>query len=109
MPELSIQLLCNSRYFSGFSVISVTPLHGGLSQRLYQVQYRNDDELKSVVVRCIQDAQLARAESEFMQHAMDLAPRLRTIEDVDIDVVWEPPWGPDKMTEEAKLELGFDI
>ncbi|MCG7531845.1 phosphotransferase [Psychrobium sp. MM17-31] len=85
MPELSIQLLCNSRYFSGFSVISVTPLHGGLSQRLYQVQYRNDDELKSVVVRCIQDAQLAREEYELMQHAMDLAPRLRTIEDVDID------------------------
>ena len=34
---------------------------------------------------------------------------LKGIEDVDIDVVWEPPWGPDKMTEEAKLELGFDI
>jgi metal-sulfur cluster biosynthetic enzyme len=34
---------------------------------------------------------------------------LKDIEDVEIDVVWEPPWGPDKMTEEAKLELGFDI
>ena len=34
---------------------------------------------------------------------------LQDIENVEIDVVWDPPWGPDKMTEEAKLELGFDI
>ncbi|MGB0833530.1 MAG: phosphotransferase [Psychrobium sp.] len=85
MPELSMQLLCNSRYFSGFSVISVAPLHGGLSQRLYQVQYRDNDVLKCAVVRCIQDAQLARQEYELMQHAMDLAPRLIAIENVDTD------------------------
>jgi metal-sulfur cluster biosynthetic enzyme len=31
------------------------------------------------------------------------------IEKADVRVVWEPPWGPDKMSEEARLELGFDI
>lgn len=31
------------------------------------------------------------------------------VEHVNVDVVWEPPWGPEKMTEEAKLELGFDL
>lgn len=34
---------------------------------------------------------------------------LEGIEEVDVEVVWDPPWGPDKMTEEAKLELGFDL
>lgn len=24
-----------------------------------------------------------------------------------VEVVWDPPWNPDLMTEEAKLELGF--
>lgn len=24
-----------------------------------------------------------------------------------VELVWEPPWTPDRMTEEAKLELGF--
>lgn len=24
-----------------------------------------------------------------------------------VDIVWDPPWGPDKMSEEAKLELGL--
>lgn len=31
------------------------------------------------------------------------------VEDVAIDIVWDPPWGPDRMTEELKLELGFDL
>jgi metal-sulfur cluster biosynthetic enzyme len=31
------------------------------------------------------------------------------IDEAQVDIVWEPPWGPDKMTEEARLELGFDI
>lgn len=34
---------------------------------------------------------------------------LKDIEDVEIEVVWDPPWGPDRMSEEARLELGFDI
>lgn len=30
--------------------------------------------------------------------------------DVDIDLVWEPPWDPHKMmSDEAKLDLGFDL
>lgn len=37
----------------------------------------------------------------------------RVVEDVenvravDVDLVWEPPWTPDRMSEAAKLELGF--
>jgi metal-sulfur cluster biosynthetic enzyme len=30
-------------------------------------------------------------------------------EDVQIDLVWQPPWSPEKMSEEAKLDLGFDL
>jgi FeS assembly SUF system protein len=29
------------------------------------------------------------------------------INSVNIELVWEPAWGPDKMTEEARLELNF--
>jgi len=31
------------------------------------------------------------------------------VNEVSINVVWEPPWGPDQMSEEARLELGFDV
>lgn len=31
------------------------------------------------------------------------------IEDVKVDIVFDPPWDPSKMSDEAKLELGFNI
>lgn len=34
---------------------------------------------------------------------------LKGIDDVGIEVVWDPLWSPEMMTEEARLELGFDI
>ena len=32
---------------------------------------------------------------------------VRGVTDVRADVVWEPPWEPSKMSEAAKLQLGF--
>lgn len=39
----------------------------------------------------------------------DTLKTLKGIRDVQLEVVWDPPWGPDKMTEEVRLELGFDL
>lgn len=29
------------------------------------------------------------------------------IRDAEVNLVWDPPWGPDKMSDEARLELGM--
>lgn len=29
------------------------------------------------------------------------------VRDAEVVLVWDPPWGPDKMTDEARLELGM--
>lgn len=29
------------------------------------------------------------------------------VTDVDVNIVWEPPWTPERMSEAARLELGF--
>lgn len=29
------------------------------------------------------------------------------IMDAEVNLVWDPPWGPEKMTDEARLELGM--
>jgi FeS assembly SUF system protein len=29
------------------------------------------------------------------------------VTDVEVDLVWMPPWNPDRMSEEARLELGL--
>jgi metal-sulfur cluster biosynthetic enzyme len=44
-----------------------------------------------------------------LHQVKDTLLTLKGIRDAEVEVVWDPPWGPDKMTEEARLELGFDI
>jgi len=33
--------------------------------------------------------------------------RIQDIKEVTVDLVWEPPWNQDMMTDEAKLQLGM--
>ncbi|HOW98463.1 MAG TPA: iron-sulfur cluster assembly protein [Kiritimatiellia bacterium] len=33
----------------------------------------------------------------------------RGVKGVEVNVVWDPPWGPEKMSEAARLDLGFDV
>ena len=32
---------------------------------------------------------------------------VRGVESVEVEIVWDPPWGPHMMSEEARLILGF--
>ena len=34
--------------------------------------------------------------------------RIPEVEEIDIDVVWEPPWNPDMMSDQARTQLGGD-
>ena len=36
-----------------------------------------------------------------------VARELPGVEDVDVELTWEPPWTPDKMSDDAKFILGF--
>lgn len=38
----------------------------------------------------------------------DAVMELKTIEEVTIDLTFDPPWTADKMTEEARIQLGLD-
>ncbi len=39
--------------------------------------------------------------------AEDKISRLPGVDDVRVDIVWDPPWDMSRMTEAARLELGF--
>lgn len=32
---------------------------------------------------------------------------LKEVADVDVELTFDPPWNPEKMSEEAKIQLGF--
>ncbi|OQA23872.1 MAG: putative 1,2-phenylacetyl-CoA epoxidase, subunit D [Verrucomicrobia bacterium ADurb.Bin345] len=34
---------------------------------------------------------------------------VRGVAGVQVDLVWDPPWGTDRLTEEGRLALGLDI
>ena len=36
-----------------------------------------------------------------------VARELPGVEDVDVELTWDPPWTPEKMSEDAKFILGF--
>lgn len=43
-------------------------------------------------------------------HAVKIAAsRIENVNKVEVEVGWTPPWGPDDIAEEIRLELGFDI
>ena len=44
-----------------------------------------------------------------LHQVRDTLLSLKGITDANLEVVWDPPWGPDKMTEAVRLELGFDV
>lgn len=33
---------------------------------------------------------------------------LKGVEEVNVELVWNPPWTPDRMSDEAKKKLGFE-
>ena len=37
----------------------------------------------------------------------NVAASLEGVEDVEIELTWDPPWTPDKMSDDAKFILGF--
>ena len=37
----------------------------------------------------------------------DAIEPLEGIKQVDVEITWDPPWGMDMMSDEARLELGF--
>jgi FeS assembly SUF system protein len=37
----------------------------------------------------------------------DMILKVEGVDDVDLNLVWEPPWDKDKMSEAAKLELNI--
>ena len=41
------------------------------------------------------------------EDARDAAQSVPGVSDVDVELVWDPPWGIDRMSEAAKLQLGM--
>jgi len=65
-----------------------------------------DDESDVVVTMTLTTPHCPVAET--MPGEVELrAASVPGVRDAEVNLVWDPPWGPEKMTDEARLELGM--
>ena len=46
---------------------------------------------------------------ELIENVKTMLLMLKGVKHVEVDLVFTPPWSAEKMSEEAKLELGLDL
>ena len=71
---------------------------------IYAIEWPTDD---SVVVRMTMTSPGCPVIEILRDEVQQAALRSTGVAKAEVDVVWDPPWGPDKMSELARRQLGF--
>lgn len=79
------------------------------TQEILDLKNSNGESLFFVDVEMTLTSPFCPHGVEIMNQIEEILMSNSRIEDCKINLVFDPPWGADKMTEEARLELGFDI
>ncbi len=64
-------------------------------------------EGKTVSVKMTMTTPLCPMGPEIIAEVKSKIGALDGVEKVNVEIVWEPPWTPEKMSEQAKIELGL--
>ena len=71
---------------------------------IYDIKVENDNFAKIKMTLTTPNCPAAET---LPQEVKDSAIQVEGIEDVDLELVWDPPWNKDMMSEAAKLELNL--
>ncbi len=71
---------------------------------IYEIEIRKD---RHVHVRMTLTAPACPVAEKIPAEVAYAIRRLPDVEDVDVELVWSPPWSKECMSDEAKLELGM--
>ena len=71
---------------------------------IYDVQVENESHAKIKMTLTTPNCQVAES---LPKEVKEGAMQVEGIEDVDLELVWDPPWNKDMMSEAAKLELNL--
>lgn len=75
---------------------------------IYEVKIDENDEGKSnVQVEMTMTSPACPAGPQLLGQSKEVVSRLDDVGEVDVKLVMEPPWTPDRMTEDAKDQLGI--
>lgn len=71
---------------------------------IYQVRVKAHGQIHIVMTLTTPHCPAAQS---LPQEVKDKVRGIPGVTDVEIEIVWDPPWTPSRMSEAAKLELGF--
>ncbi|MBN9889121.1 SUF system Fe-S cluster assembly protein [Salipiger abyssi] len=71
---------------------------------IYTVEIDTENAVKVIMTLTAPGCPVAGEMPGWVQDAVGAVPGIK---DVDVEMVFDPPWGMDMMSDEARLELGF--
>ena len=71
--------------------------------------YDVDIEGESVNIKMTLTSPNCPASPEIKNNVVRSTRAIKGVKNVNLELVWEPPWDTSRMSEEARLELGYDI
>jgi metal-sulfur cluster biosynthetic enzyme len=75
---------------------------------IYEIKVDEQDDGKSNVgIEMTMTSPACPAGPQLLSQSDDVVRRLKGVGDVDVRLVMEPPWTPDRMTEDARDQLGI--
>ncbi len=73
---------------------------------IYGIEFIKPSE---VIVQMTLTAPGCPVADDIVQQVHDVVKEVEGIEQVTVDLVFEPVWGPERMSDIARLELGYEI
>jgi FeS assembly SUF system protein len=71
---------------------------------VYTIDINAENEVNVVMTLTAPDCPVAGEMPGWLADAIEPVPGVKQ---VDVELTWEPPWGMEMMSDEARLELGF--
>ena len=71
---------------------------------IYSIEIAEDGEVTVIMTLTAPGCPVAGEMPGWLAEAIEPLPGVKS---VDVELTWEPPWGMDMMSDEARLELGF--
>jgi FeS assembly SUF system protein len=71
---------------------------------IYTIKISDESDVKVIMTLTAPGCPVAGEMPGWVQDAVSMVPGVRSI---DVEMTWEPQWGMDMMSDEARLELGF--
>jgi len=72
---------------------------------VYDIDVKDGGDVKIVMTLTTPACPIGPMVTEQINESIGLIPGVKN---VDVEFTFDPPWGPDKMSDEAKADLGLD-